>query len=496
MKGKSKEKQEKCKTSGGAGEISYGIKLKALELFRSGCGYKKVSAELGLKLYTVRDWGRRFHKGDEEWAIPKSGKPRRRYDKEIRVLAVEAYGMGTMSLTEICSMYSIPRKDTLVRWIREEKGRREGNQAYRDYARRAVAGGAAEMEERGDLGSPPLSDTGSGKRGNGTCDRGNTKKNSFLEVRRIAEEEGLTIKQACAIVGCSRSGYYKARKSLGKLMSDMELVGLMRRIQHDEDVRQSYGAKRLTAAVNRALSELGSDDVNLITNGKGRVNHKRVERLASEYGLCSIQRRRTQPRRYYENRRNRLSARIAENVLNRQFSSASRPYSVYATDVTYLPCRDKGFIYLSAVMDLCTQEIAGFSISSENSVKTVMDSLAMIPDENLEGAIIHSDQGSPYFSSAWICECSRLNITRSMSARGQCWDNAVIENFFSRMKCELNITKRSKIQRFSAHEIEDMVLRYISWYNNRRIQKKLGYLSPVEFRDLRLKELEDARLII
>ena len=70
-----------------------------------------------------------------------------------------------------------------------------------------------------------------------------------------------------------------------------------------------------------------------------------------------------------------------------------------------------------------------------------------------------------------------------------------MENFFSRMKCELNITKRSRMQEFSAYEIENKVRRYIDWYN-KRIQKKLRYMSPVEFRNLRLKELEDAKLVI
>ena len=495
MKRKTEEKSVNRRVQGGACEISYETKLKALGLFRSGCGYKKVSKELGLKVYTVRDWGRRFHKGDYEWAIPRDGKPRKKYDREIKKLAIAAYGRGTMSLTEICSMYSIPRKDTLVIWIREEKRKRE-NQAYGDNARRAVSGEAAEMEGCGDLCPPALSGAGAGERGDETRDRGNTKKNTFLEVERLREETGLTIKDACAVAGISRSWYYKSKKGLGKIMSDMELVGLMRKIQNDEDIHQTYGAKRLTAAVNRALKELGKEEVDLITNKKGCVNHKRVERLAAEYNLNSVQRRRIQPKRYYENRRNRVSARMAENVLGRRFSSVSAPFSVYATDVTYLPCKDKGFIYLSAVIDVCTQEVLGFCISTENSVKTVMDSLAMIPDELIAGTMIHSDQGSPYFSSAWIDECARLDVTRSMSARGQCWDNAVAENFFSRMKCELNITKRSRMQKFSALEIENKVRRYIDWYNNKRIQKRLGYMSPVEFRNLRLKELEDATLII
>lgn len=148
------------------------------------------------------------------------------------------------------------------------------------------------------------------------------------------------------------------------------------------------------------------------------------------------------------------------------------------------------------MIDVCTQEVQGSFISPKNSVKTVMDSLAMIHDELIAGFMILSDQGSPYFSSAWIDECTHLGITRSMSARGQCWDNAVVENFFSRLKCGLNITKRSRTQKFSAHEIENKIRRYIDWYNNKRIQKKLRYMSPVGFRNLRLKELEDAKLVI
>lgn len=248
MKRKIEENKEKTPRNGGVKEISHDLKRRALELFRSGCGYKKVSSELGIKLYTARDWGRRFHKGDEEWAIPRTGKPSKRHDVEIRRLALGAYDRGTMSLTEICSMYSIPRKDILVIWIREEKRKRERDQACRDYAGRAVSGEAAKMEGCGKLRSPSLSGAGAGEQGKRTSGRGYPKKNTFLEVRRIAEEKGLTIKEACAVAGCSRSGYYKARKSLGKIISDMELVCLMRGIQHDEDVKQSYGEKACSSS--------------------------------------------------------------------------------------------------------------------------------------------------------------------------------------------------------------------------------------------------------
>lgn len=189
MRRKAEERSVNKRGPGGVYGISYETKLKALELFRSGCGYKKVSAELGLKVYTVRDWGRRFHKGDCEWAIPKDGKPRKKYDKEIRKLAIATYDKGTMSLTEICSLYSIPRKDTLVIWIREEKRKRE-DQAYRDNAGRPVSGEAAEMEGCGDLCSPSLSGAGPGEQGKRPNSRGYLKKNTFLEVQRLAEEKG------------------------------------------------------------------------------------------------------------------------------------------------------------------------------------------------------------------------------------------------------------------------------------------------------------------
>ena len=163
MKRKIEKNLENASGNGGVNEISYDLKLKALELFRSGYGYKKVSSQLGIKLYTARAWGRRFHKGDEEWAIPRTGKQRKKYDREIRKLAFEAYDRGAMSLTEICSMYSIPRKDTLVKWIREEKRKREWNQAYWTYARRTIAGEAAEMEGCGDFHSPSLPGAGAGE---------------------------------------------------------------------------------------------------------------------------------------------------------------------------------------------------------------------------------------------------------------------------------------------------------------------------------------------
>lgn len=108
----------------------------------------------------------------------KDGKPRKKYDKEIRKLAIAAYDKGTMSLTEICSLYSIPRKDTLVIWIREEK-RKQEDKAYGDDAGRTVSGEAAEMEGCGDLRSPSLSGASTGDHGKRTNSRGYPKKTHF-----------------------------------------------------------------------------------------------------------------------------------------------------------------------------------------------------------------------------------------------------------------------------------------------------------------------------
>ena len=153
------------------------------------------------------------------------------------------------------------------------------------------------------------------------------------------------------------------------------------------------------------------------------------------------------------------------------------------TDVTYIPCSDQKFIYVSPLLDLFNHEVVSYSISAVNSEEFVRRMLTALPPEALKDALIHNDQGSVYWSNGWVKLCEELQVVRSMSRRGNCWDNALSENFFSGMKVDLGLTKQGYKTLLPAKEVRALVNDYMPWYNTERIQKKLNYMSPVHYRE-------------
>lgn len=199
------------------------------------------------------------------------------------------------------------------------------------------------------------------------------------------------------------------------------------------------------------------------------VNHKKVYRIMKEKGwLC-----RTRPKKapnlgkpYY----------VTDNKLNRDFQ-ADKPMAKLVTDITYLyfgNCQ----LYLSSIMDLYNREIVAYTISDCQDTDVVLDTLNQL--ELPQGALLHSDQGSVYTSKAYFQTCTEKGIIRSMSRKGTPADNACIEWFHSALKSETfylhnwrNLTKDS---------ITDIVKKYITFYNETRIQQRLNDLSPVQYR--------------
>lgn len=167
---------------------------------------------------------------------------------------------------------------------------------------------------------------------------------------------------------------------------------------------------------------------------------------------------------------------VTENKLNRHFQ-ASKPLEKLVTDITYLyfgNCQ----LYLSSIMDLYNREIVAYTISDCQDTDVVLDTLNQL--ELPQGALLHSDQGSVYTSKAYYQACTEKGITRSMSRKGTPADNACIEWFHSALKSETfylhnwrNLTKDS---------ITDIVKKYITFYNETRIQQRLDDLSPVQYR--------------
>ena len=147
----------------------------------------------------------------------------------------------------------------------------------------------------------------------------------------------------------------------------------------------------------------------------------------------------------------------------------------FSSDVSYIKCSD-GTLYLSAIKDYFNKEIVSLSTSNNNDVELIKESYKELKPQ--EGAIVNTDQGAVYFAYEYVELAETMRFTRSMSHRGHCWENCPIENWFMQLKhewlCQFNKLTRKQ----AAEEIK----KYVHWYNNERIQKNLGYLSPVQYR--------------
>ena len=204
------------------------------------------------------------------------------------------------------------------------------------------------------------------------------------------------------------------------------------------------------------------------------LNHKTVQRLMQDMNLKS-QIRRVKYRSY----RGEVG-KTAPNILNREFK-ASRPNEKWATDVTEFKVADRK-AYLSPIIDMFNGEIIAYTISDRPDLKMVMDMMhsAKRKIKDTKDVILHSDQGWHYQHMQYQQTLKKYGITQSMSRKGNCLDNAVMENFFGIMKSELLY-----LHQFSDMEVFKRELRkYINYYNNDRIKLKLNGKSPVQYRTL------------
>lgn len=177
--------------------------------------------------------------------------------------------------------------------------------------------------------------------------------------------------------------------------------------------------------------------------------------------------------------RNRQSV-IAPNILNRNFLAAG-PGEKYVTDITYIPFRN-GMAYLSVMLDLFNGEVVSYKVSKSADSSLSVDVVkALQGKRRLTGSLIHSDQGIHYTNKEYTSLLQENGAVQSMSRKGNCWDNAVIENFFGHFKCEcIKIRKRS-LRSFA--NVVEVVEDYMRFYNTERLQKKLGEMSPLAYRE-------------
>ena len=274
----------------------------------------------------------------------------------------------------------------------------------------------------------------------------------------MAEKERYPIALMCRVLGVSRSGFHawRRRGPSGRSERDVDLTQRIRRIH--EESRSTYGSPR----VHRQLREDGT-----------RVGRKRVERLMRAEGLRGKLRR-----RFRRTTDSNHALPIAPNTLNRQFS-VDGPDQVWAGDLTYIPTA-KGWAYLAVVIDLYSRLVVGWSLADHMQTEMVEGALLAALGKRRPSCrmLHHSDRGSQYASRAYRSRLEAAGIEVSMSRRGNCWDNAVVESFFGTLKQELVHDARWSDQVEARAAIHD----YIEvFYNRQRLHSAIGYQTPAAF---------------
>lgn len=268
--------------------------------------------------------------------------------------------------------------------------------------------------------------------------------------------ERYPVNEMCCFFEVSRSGYYKYLKQLKHPTKDLELAEKIRIKQ--ESCKKTYGYRRM---------KLWLDSEGIIKNPKT------ILRIMHKYDLLSEVRRRKRWRKLGEDKHR------YDNWLNIDFH-AEYPNQKWVTDISYIQTKED-VLYLSMIRDLYDRSIVAYRTGTSQTVNLVLDTihLAMksLKTESRRELHLHSDQGFQYTSQAYFDPTKEYGILPSMSRRGNCYDNALAENFFGILKTEC--IYRHKPETFE--EANKMIDDYIYFYNHERIQLKTG-LSPLSLR--------------
>lgn len=206
------------------------------------------------------------------------------------------------------------------------------------------------------------------------------------------------------------------------------------------------------------------------------LNHKLIRRYKKHLNL-QTKVRKLKPIYIKLAKEKNLIKNKAPNLINNNFTS-NKPFEKLSSDVSYINCND-GRLYLSAVKDLFNNEIISYSISTKNDINLIKSTLKSLPKASSSNSIIHTDQGSLYYSGHYIETVEKLGYKRSMSNKGRCWENSPIENWFSQIKEECLRNRKEKLTK--AETVQE-IKKYVQWYNTERIQKDLEYHSPSKYK--------------
>lgn len=279
-------------------------------------------------------------------------------------------------------------------------------------------------------------------------------KYAFIKTQATAHR----VTRLCAVLGVSRSGYYdwRDRPESRRSVDDRRLLAEIRAVHRHS--RQAYGALRAWKVLNASGVACGKHRVARLRRQSGiEARRKRRFRAATEH------RHLTPP---------------APNLLERQFM-VTAPNRVWVGDITYIPTR-AGWLYLAVLIDLYSRRVVGWAMDSRMTQNLAAAALDMAVGQRrpAKGLLHHTDQGSQYSATLYRQRLAELGIRPSMSRKGNAWDNAVAESFFSSLKNELVFHRDFKTRAQARSEIFD----YIEiFYNRQRAHSTLQYVSPLVY---------------
>jgi transposase InsO family protein len=278
---------------------------------------------------------------------------------------------------------------------------------------------------------------------------------SFQLVEQL-QQKAVPVNQVCRVLGISRSGFYTARKRVQVLPMVCEASVHLRAAFAAS--RGAYGSRRLrTAVASRGLN----------------IGLYRLRRLMRKNGLRSVWKR-----KFVHTTDSRHALAISPNVLNRQFNP-TRPNQAWVADITYIRTRS-GWLYLAVVLDLYARKVVGWAMAPDMQATLVCRALqlAIVQRQPAAGLIVHTDRGSQYASAAHQALLSKHGLVGSMSRKGNCWDNAVMERFFLNLKMERVWQNDYANHAEATNDIADYI---VNFYNSQRLHSKLGNLPPNAF---------------
>ena len=277
-------------------------------------------------------------------------------------------------------------------------------------------------------------------------------------------KEGHKLNDLLGVIGLSRSTYYyelcrtdKVKERNAELSSEISTIF--------NENRKRYGVRR----VHHELLNRGF-----------QVNHKRVQRIMNQLALFG-----KRPKEKYHSYKGDVG-KVADNIINRDFST-EKPLQKWTTDVSQfnLPW---GKCYISPILDMNTNEIISYNLSTSPNMEQIRDMLnkAFERFPSVQGLVMHSDQGWQYQHAFYRGELQKHRIIQSMSRKGNCYDNCIMETFFGRLKNEMFYGFEKNYHSFEA--FSKAIAEYIDYYNNSRIQAKTKWMPPSKFREASMME--------